>query len=74
MMPANGAKRAKSKIQCDICDICDTCVLVAGNSWKLPGCGGPRTADGRGIQPFPDNYAFKRHATEDRAQPGCLQG
>lgn len=21
-----------------------------------------------GIQPFPDNYAFKRHATEDRAQ------
>ena len=29
---------------------------------------------GGGIQPFPDNYAFKRHATEDRTQSGCLDG
>jgi hypothetical protein len=55
-----------------LCDICD--LLVAGNSWKLPGCVDPASFRGGGIQPFPDNYAFKRHATEDRAQSGCLDG
>jgi len=34
----------------------------------------PASFRGGGIQPFPDNYAFKRHATEDRAQSGCLDG
>ena len=64
-------KRAKSKWLSiwHMWPICDT---LCPCGWKLMETSlvavDPAAADGSGIQPFPENHAFKRHATEDRAE------